>query len=85
MKRPQRHVDSLAVPYSVPKRRTVTKASIDDLCPIKQFFEVFVDSDDTIFHPGLNLSSIESGNNKYYYIQLLSPRDNSDKYAVWTH
>jgi len=43
------------------------------------------DFDGTVLDASLSLSSIEGNNNKYYYIQLLAPKDGSAKYALWTH
>jgi len=67
------------------KRSRVVKAPIDGLCPIKDSFDVYADFDGTVLDASLSLSSIEGNNNKYYYIQLLAPKDGSAKYALWTH
>jgi len=67
------------------KRSRVVKTPIDESCPVKDSFNVYADFNGTVLDAGLNLSSIEGNNNKYYYIQLLAPRGGSDKYVLWTH
>ena len=58
---------------------------VDEACPVKDSFTVFIDNSHTAFDASLSLSSIESNNNKYYYVQLLVPKDGSSNHAVWTH
>lgn len=67
------------------KRSKVVKAPIDGLCPVKDSYDVYADFDGTVLDASLSLSSIEGNNNKYYYIQLLAPKDPSAMYALWTH
>jgi len=66
------------------KRSRVVKAPIDELCPVKDSFDVYEDSNGTVLGASLSLSSIGGNNNKYYHIQLLAPKDGSTKYALWT-
>ena len=67
------------------KRRRIAKPPVDEACPLQRSSDVFVDLDDTVYDASLNLSSIEGNNNKYYYIQILVIKKDSEKYAVWTH
>ncbi|KAL8821786.1 MAG: hypothetical protein Q9191_007244 [Dirinaria sp. TL-2023a] len=61
------------------------EARVDEACPVKDFFHVYVDDSNTVFDASLSLSSIEGNNNKFYYIQLLTSNDDSSNHAVWTH
>ena len=61
------------------------KPLVDEACPVKDSFNVYIDDSSTAFDASLSLSSIEGNNNKYYYIQLITLNDDSSNHAVWTH
>ncbi|PYH94648.1 poly polymerase [Aspergillus ellipticus CBS 707.79] len=55
---------------------------VDDLCPLKTTYKVYIDSTGLIWDATLNQTSAANNANKFYRVQLLC---NKSYYKTWTH
>ena len=74
-------------PPPPPKIKTVVAAKgtapVDELCPVKANYHVYVDEKGVIYDGSLNQTNIGRNANKFYYVQLIKSNTGCS-YGVWT-